>query len=228
MNYDPTRAQQRFLDELERFIVQELNPQLTPDQRDAPFNRGAWQRCADEGLLRWRVPTAQGGLGLDLSTAVLGYEAFGKYCSDVSFSYAFSAHSWSLMTALIEFADDAQQRYLQDVMSGGRIGAFAMTEADAGSDTAAIQSRAVRDGDEYVLNGSKAYITLAPVADFTLVFASTDPSRGAWGISAFLVDRDAPGVHAGDPDAKIWLAGAPLGPLTLTDCRVPASARVGA
>ncbi|MEM1434558.1 MAG: acyl-CoA dehydrogenase family protein [Pseudomonadota bacterium] len=228
MDFSFSEAQLEHAEHVRRFVSEDL-PRLLPEQPDdATFARAAWERCAEQGLLRWRVPQALGGASLDLTTLALAFETFGRYCPDLGFSYAFSANSWSLQTALIEFCSPEQRHYLEDVMAGRRIGAFAMTEGSAGSDTAALETRATRDGDDYVLNGSKAYVTLGPVADFAVVFASTNPEARAWGVSAFLVDRGTPGFEQLPADPKMGLAGTPIGCFELRECRIPVANRLGA
>jgi alkylation response protein AidB-like acyl-CoA dehydrogenase len=120
-----------------------------------------------------------------------------------------------------------KQSFLPRLASGDLVGANAITEAEAGSDVLAIKTRAERSGDDYVLNGVKSYVTNGPVADVLLVYAVTDPALGYFGLSAFVVEKDAPGLVRGKAFDKIGLRSAPTGAVYLDDCRVPASHRVG-
>jgi alkylation response protein AidB-like acyl-CoA dehydrogenase len=123
--------------------------------------------------------------------------------------------------------EEQQRRYLPLLASGQMLGAFALTEPEAGSDAAALKTTAVRDGDEYVLNGAKTFITNAGRAGLYIVMAATDRARGAKGISAFLVESGTPGFTTGSPLHKLGLHGSPTGELFFHDCRVPAANRLG-
>jgi alkylation response protein AidB-like acyl-CoA dehydrogenase len=124
--------------------------------------------------------------------------------------------------------DEQKDRYLPKLASGEWLPAYALTESEAGSDAAAIRSTATRDGDDYVLSGSKRFITNAGVAALYVVFAKTDPAAGHGGISAFVVEADAPGFEVGRIEPKMGIKGSTTGELFFTDCRVPADALVGA
>ncbi|MDP1692741.1 MAG: acyl-CoA dehydrogenase family protein, partial [Burkholderiaceae bacterium] len=124
--------------------------------------------------------------------------------------------------------EEQKQRWLPRLASGEVLGCLALTEPETGSDATALQASAVRDGDHYILNGTKCYITLAPVANLFQVFARSDPAnKGAGGVSAFLVERGTPGLSTGGSTPKMGQEGAPIGEVRLTDCRVPASAIIG-
>jgi butyryl-CoA dehydrogenase len=129
---------------------------------------------------------------------------------------------------ILKEGDDAQRaRWLPDLTSGKKIGCFALSEPEAGSDAKAQRTRAVRDGDRWLLNGTKNFITNAPVADVMIVFATTDASKGSRGITAFLVPTDAPGLKIGPPDEKLGIRGAPSAQVFMTDCAVGDDARLG-
>jgi alkylation response protein AidB-like acyl-CoA dehydrogenase len=123
--------------------------------------------------------------------------------------------------------DDQRRRFLPGLCNGSLIGAHALTEPDAGSDAFSLTTRASRRGDHYVLTGTKCLVSLAPVADLMLVFAATDPSRGRWGISAFVVERGTPGLTATPMQHKMGLRTVPIGELHLDGCEIPARARLG-
>jgi alkylation response protein AidB-like acyl-CoA dehydrogenase len=120
-----------------------------------------------------------------------------------------------------------KEKYLPGICSGDLIGAHAITESKGGSDALKMQTRAVRDGDGFILNGSKTFVSNAPIADMIMVYAATSPEGGALGVTAFLVDRDTPGLAVGNPLKKMGLRSSPMGELFLDSCRVPASQVVG-
>lgn len=198
------------------------------DEPDAPFSREAWQACADFGVQGLVVPEEYGGSGYDVVTAVMLLEALGSACADQGLLFSLHAHIWAVETPLLRFATPAQKaRYLPGLSDGTLVGAHAMTEPDSGSDALALRTRAERRTDSYVLNGSKAFVTNAPVADLFLVFATVDRTKAMWGVTAFLVERGTKGLTVGRKLEKLGLASSPMAEVFLEDCEVPASARLG-
>lgn len=181
------------------------------------------------------VPAELGGGGADILTTVLVMEALGYGCHDNGLIFSLNAQIWSLELPLVKFGTAQQQQaYLPGLMSGDLIGVHAMTEPDSGSDAFGMRTRADRRDDDYVLNGTKLYITNAPVADVVLVFAAhpgtsktpRDKSR-LGGISAFLVEKGTPGFCVTRGLEKMGLRTSPMGEIALTDCVVPAASRLG-
>jgi alkylation response protein AidB-like acyl-CoA dehydrogenase len=159
---------------------------------------------------------------------MLVMEGLGEGCPDNGLAFALNAQLWTVQRPIVRFGSDAQkQRYLPGLCNGTLLGAHALTEPDAGSDAFSLTMRAERRGDAYVLNGTKCLVTLAPVADVALVFASTNPAAGKWGVSAFVVERTTPGVRASEMQHKMGLRTVPIGELHFEDCVVPESARLG-
>ena len=196
--------------------------------RAGEFARDAWRAWAEFGLQGMPFPVELGGGGQDAPTTVLALEAAGRGCRDGGLLFAICAQLWSVQMPLLRHGSAAQQqRYLPRLCSGDWIGAHAMTEPDSGSDAFALRTTAVRRGDDYVLNGTKTFITSAPDADVFLVFATVDRTLGALGITAFLVERAMSGVHVGEPIGKMGLATSPMAELILEDCRVPEANRLG-
>lgn len=202
--------------------------QRPPSGRDR-FERSEWRRCGELGLLGLSVPQEHGGQGFDaLETAHL-VEAFGRGCLDMGIAFSAAAHLFACVMPIVE-AGSAEQQHalLPGLCSGALIGANAITESEAGSDVFALKSRAVRDGHSYVINGHKNYVSNGPLADLFLVYAYTNPAHGFMGVSAFLIDRDTPGLRVSEPFVKMGLNSTPGGEITLEDCRVPAERRLGA
>src|SRR5215207_4422183 len=161
------------------------------------FERDLWERCARFGILGLSVPPEFGGCEIDLPTAMLMMEGIGEGCPDNGLAFALNAQLWTVQRPIVRFGSDFQkQRYLPGLCDGTLLGAHALTEPDAGSDAFSLTMRAERSADGYVLNGTKCLVSLAPIADVALVFASTNPAAGKWGVSAFLVDRSATGLRA--------------------------------
>src|SRR5580693_5604176 len=210
------------------FARAKLNQDLAKREEAGEFSREAWQACAQFGIQGLPVPAELGGGGADILTTVLVMEALGYGCQDNGLIFSLNAQMWSLELPLVKFGTPAQQQaYLPGLVSGDLIGVHAMTEPESGSDAYSMRTRVDREGDEYVLNGTKLYITNAPVADVVLVFA-THPGRSRMaGISAFLVEKGTPGFTVSRSLEKMGLRTSPMGEVVLDDCRVPATNRVG-
>lgn len=211
------------------FAAQALDdPALVARDHEGAFSPELWKRCAEFGLLGLSVPPAYGGAEVELSTGMLIMEGLGEGCPDNGLTFALNAQLWTVQRPLVRFGSEEQkQRFLPAMVAGERIGAHALTEPESGSDAFAMTMRAERRGDAYVLTGTKCLVTLAPIADVILVFASTAPARGKWGISAFVVERGTPGLRAAPMQHKMGLRTVPIGTLHFEECVVPASARLG-
>ncbi len=222
-------AEQRELTEAAAaFARRELNQDLVKREDAGEFPREAWQGCAKFGVQGLPIPPELGGAGADVLTTALVMEALGYGCQDNGLLFSLNAQMWSVELPLVTFGNPAQQRaYLPGLVSGDIIGAHAMTEPDSGSDALHMRTRAERRGDRYLLNGTKQYITNAPIADLLLVYAA-DPGRaGLAGLSAFLVDAATPGLAVSSSFEKMGLRTSPMGEITLHDCLVPADQRLG-
>jgi hypothetical protein len=161
-------------------------------------------------------------------STVLTMEGLGYACPDNGLIFSLNAQMWSLELPLVEFGTSQQKKkFLPGLVSGNNIGVHAMTESESGSDAFSLRTRAVARGGRYVLNGSKMYITNAPVADVVIVFATVKPGSGFAGVTAFLVEKDTPGYSVGPPLRKMGLRTSPMGEIILKDCEIPAENRVG-
>ncbi|MBL8093810.1 MAG: acyl-CoA dehydrogenase family protein [Anaerolineales bacterium] len=205
-----------------------LNGDIVARDRDGEFPREAWNACGTFGLLGLNVPHAYGGGEHDPLTIIAALEALGYGCRDNGLTFAVCAQVTSLLPTFIDFASEAhKQRFLPGLSRGTIIACDAMTEPETGSDAFAMRTTAVKDVDDYVLNGCKTYLTFAPVADVYLVYALTKPGAGAWGVSLFLIERGTPGLEIGPVKPKLGLRTVPMGEITLRDVRVPAANRIG-
>jgi acyl-CoA dehydrogenase len=177
------------------------------------------------GLFSVPLPEEYGGGGMGELAYCVIMEELGAV--NAAYSNIIGAHCGLCGMAISLGSNDLKQRYLPDMATGVRLGAFCLTEPNAGSDAAHIRTQARREGDEYILNGSKLWVTNGPIADIYTVFASTDSERGAKGVTAFVVDRTSPGLEIGRIDEKMGLRGSKTSEIFFHDCRVPACNVIG-
>ncbi len=230
MDFSRTPQQLELFRSTRDFAADVLNGDVSQRDQNNLFSRSLWKACADHGVLSW--PMATTDQPHTAANASYLMEALGQGCEDNGLTFALGAQMWSVQLPLQHFgSQELIDATLPGLISGETIGAFAITEAGSGSDAFALQTTATLDGDHYLLNGEKTMITLAPVADVAIVFATTNPAVKQWGISAFLVDAKTPGFTASENRPKMGLRTVPFGDITLDNCRVPAScllAREGA
>lgn len=209
------------------FAQKRLRPGPLPEGATA-FSREDWQSCGDHGVLSVLLPEAYGGLGRGALDSALMIQALGYGCPDTGFVFSVAAHLYACTVPLLRFGSaELKRRYLPKMGSGALIGTHSVTEPEAGSDAFAMRTRAVREGDHYVLRGSKCFASNAPVADVFVIHATTAPDAGFMGITAFVVDRDTPGLSVSTPYKKLGLHSAPLGDIFLDDVVVPVANRLG-
>lgn len=227
MNFEPDDEQRALCDSVRRFGVT-LNEGLAERDAAGEFSREAWRRCAEFGIQGLPIPVEYGGTGQNLTTTILAIEALGFSCLDNGLVFSLNAQMWSFELPILHFGTDEQKkRYLPAVCRGETIGAHAVSEPDYGSDAMSMTSRYRRDGDHYVLNGTKTFVTNGPVADVVLAFATVDPALRVAGVSAFLIERDTPGMILSKPIKKMGLRTSPMGEVVFEDCRIPAANRLG-
>jgi alkylation response protein AidB-like acyl-CoA dehydrogenase len=213
---------------ISEWAEQSLNDDLEARDRARTFNRDGWRASAHLGLVGLVAPSRYGGAELDPVSTMSALEALGRGCRDNGFNFALNAHLWGCVNPLATFGTEEQKlQYLPRLTNGEWIGAFAATEREAGSDVFSLQTRATKRDDAYVLSGEKMFITNGPVADVFLVLATLDPGRGAFGLTAFLVERGAPGLRVGECIDKMGLSTASMGEVALDGCAVPARNRLG-
>lgn len=203
--------------------------ELAPVDGDRRFDMKRWSAAAEFGVQGSCTPATLGGSGASAVELMLLLEGLGHAGVDTGIAFALASHTVTVERSLAEFGTSAQhERWLPPILSGDGIGAFAMTEPDSGSDPWSMRSVAVEDDRGFILNGSKTWITLAPVADFAIVFARTDPDAGHWGVSAFVVDLTLDGVSRGRAIGKAGLEASPWGSLDFVDVRLGPDALLGA
>src|SRR5919204_5347837 len=220
--------EQRQVRELCReFAEQELKPNARRWDEKHEFPRDAVRKLGEMGLMGVAVPSDWGGAGMDTVSYAVAMEEISRGCAGTAVIMSVSNSLYC--DPLLKFGTDEQRReFLAPFASGERLGCFALTEPMSGSDAAEMQTAAAARGDEYVLNGTKNYITNGPQADVVLVFAMTDRARGHKGITAFLVPTDAKGFTRGKPDDKVGIRASGSCSVFFEDCAVPKRFRVGA
>jgi acyl-CoA dehydrogenase len=221
-----TRVQ--LIDTIRRFVAERLRPLEAKVAEDDAIPEEVLEEMKALGLYGLSIPEEFGGLGLSMEDECLVVMELGR--TSPAFRSAFGTNVGIGSQGLVMFGTPEQKaKYLPGVASGEIVTSFALTEPEAGSDSGAVQTMAVRDGDSYVLNGTKRFITNARRAGLFTVMARTDPSKsGGGGVSAFLVERDAPGLHVGKSEKKMGQQGAHISDVVFDNVRVPAANRLGA
>jgi isovaleryl-CoA dehydrogenase len=207
------------------FATDRIAPRAAAIDASNEFPADLWPELGALGVLGITVEEAYGGSELGYLAHVIAMEEISRASASVGLSYG--AHSNLCVNQLRRWGNDEQKhRYLPKLVSGEFLGALAMSEAGAGSDVMGMRATATRDGDDYVLRGSKMWITNGPSADLVIVYAKTDPSAASGGVSAFLVERGTPGFSAPQKLDKLGMRGSDTSELLLEDCRIPASMRL--
>ena len=228
MDFALTEEQRMFKEEVVRFARKEIVPRVREYEARAEFDRESWNKLGEMGILGMHFPPEYGGSGADVVSAVLASEALGEAGVDGGLCLAFGAHTYLCGDTILSHGTEAQkEKYLPKLATGEWIGCMGLTEPEAGSDAASLRTRAVRDGDTYVLNGSKTFITNGGIADVSLIYAKTDPKAGHAGISAFVVDKDTPGFSVSRNLHKMGVKTSVTSELAFEDCVIPAENLIG-
>jgi isovaleryl-CoA dehydrogenase len=210
-----------------RFSADRIQPIAADIDRTNTFPRALWPEMGDLGLHGITVEEEDGGLGLGYLEHVVAMEEISRASASVGLSYG--AHSNLCVNQIRRWANTEQKRrYLPKLISGAHVGSLAMSEAGSGSDVVSMRLHAERRGDRFVLNGTKFWITNAPHADTLLVYAKTDPSAGARGITAFLIEKAMPGFSVSKKLDKMGMRGSDTAELVFQDCEVPEENVMGA
>ena len=216
----------QFCDEIRRFIRAEVDPRSREIEEKDEMPRDLIDKARELGLFGLTIPEEYGGIGLDLAGKCAVEEEMGK--TNYGFATVIGNHTGISTTGIVALGTEEQKKkYLPRMASGEWIGAFALTEPQAGSDPAALRTRAVKKGESYILNGEKIYITNAGLANVFTVMAITDPSKGIKGISSFIVERGFPGFSIGKNELKMGMHGCTTAPLAFDECVVPAENLLG-
>ena len=202
------------------FAENEVKPYAEEVDETEEFPRGTVEKLEKYGFMGIPIPREYGGQGCDTLTYVMCVEEISKRCATTG--VIVSAHTSLCCDPILKYGTPSQkEEYLKPLASGDKLGAFALTEPNAGTDASGQATRAVLDGDEYVINGSKIFITNGKEADIYIIFAMTDPSKGTKGISAFIVEKGTPGFTFGTKEKKMGIRGSSTYELIFRDCRIP-------
>ncbi len=208
------------------FAEKELAPIAHEIDQTDTIPQRIYDLMADMGFFGLKIPEEYGGQGLDVRSYVCVMEEICKKSIAASLLMS-SANSLSTAPILLAGTEEQKKKYIPGIASGKEIMAFGLTEPGAGSDAGSMTTRAVEDGDSYILNGRKCFITAAPIAQNTVIFAKTSPEKGSKGITSFIVDMSLPGVSVGKNEVKMGQHGVPVSDVILEDVRVPKSAILG-
>jgi isovaleryl-CoA dehydrogenase len=226
LNFDLGEEIDLLRESVAQFASREIAPRASQADHDNVFPSALWRLLGEQGLLGMTVEEEFGGSGMGYLAHVVAMEEISRACGAIGLSYG--AHSNLCMNQLRKNGTAEQkQRYLPRLCSGEHVGALAMSEPGAGSDVVSMKLRAERRGDHFVLNGNKMWITNGPEADVLVVYAKTDPSAGARGITAFIVEKSFKGFSTAQKLDKLGMRGSNTCELVFVDCEVPAENVLG-
>ncbi|MGD9506111.1 MAG: acyl-CoA dehydrogenase family protein [Syntrophobacteraceae bacterium] len=226
MDFQLTDEQRMIKETVNKWSFNELGPLQEKIDEEDWFPPDFFKKCAEIGILGITMDEKYGGLNGDVLMQTLAIEEMSRVSPGLAMSYG--AHSNLCANNIHKNANDMlKEKYLPPLISGEKIGALGLTEPNAGSDAMSLRTRAVKKGDKYVLNGTKIFITNGPVADTLLVYAKTEPDKGAKGISAFIVEKEFPGFSVSRKLKKCGMRGSPTAELVFDNCEVPAENLVG-
>ncbi|MBY0221162.1 acyl-CoA dehydrogenase [Mammaliicoccus sciuri] len=226
MDYNLSEEQQMMRQMVRDFAKKEIEPWI-PRMEAGEFPRELLEKMGELGLMGITAPEKYGGAGMDFLSYIIAIHELSK--ASAVMGVILSVHTSVGMNPILYFGNEEQKnRYLPKMASGQYLGAFCLTETSSGSDAGSLKTKAKRVDDHYVLNGSKMFITNGGEADVYIVFANTAPEKGTYGISAFIVDQDTPGLSIGKDEKKMGLHGSRTVALNFDNMKVPAENRLGA
>lgn len=208
------------------FAQKEIVPVAAEFDESGEFPHKTIQKMGDMGFMGIEVPEEYGGAGMDTLAYVLALEEISK--ADAAHGVIMSVNNSLYCHGILKFGTEEQKKkFLTPIASGKSVGAYSLTEPQSGSDAGTMKSRATRDGDSYILNGRKSWVTSGPVADYYVVFMMTDPEKKQKGVSAFLVEAKTPGLTRGKKEPKLGIRASATSELIFEDCRVPSENMLG-
>lgn len=221
MSFELSEEHKQIKQEIHRLAQEKIKPRAVEIDEQAEYPMDIFNLLSEYGYIGANMPDDYGGSGLDLLSFCTIVEEISRVCT--SSSQVVVVQELGTLPIMIGGSDELKARYIPDLATGKKIAGYALTEPDAGSDVQSLSTQAVRDGDYYVLNGTKMFISNGGVAHVYSVFAQTEQ-----GITAFVVDSDTPGFQIGKLETKMGIKGSPTAQIYLEDCRVPVENRIGA
>jgi alkylation response protein AidB-like acyl-CoA dehydrogenase len=220
LDFSLTDEQKLFQKTIREFCAKEIKPISEKIDKEEYFPEDLYKKMGRMGLMGMTVPQKYGGAGIDRLSYMIALEEISRVCGSTGINV--EAHNSLGVGHIYEKGNEIQrEKYLKKLTNGDAIAAWALTEPNAGSDASATQTTAVLEGDEWVLDGTKQFITSGDIAWITTVMAKTDKEKGAKGISAFIVEKDTPGFKVGQLENKLGLRGSHTAELIFEDCRIP-------
>ena len=228
MDFSWTEEQVAFKNAVIKFAQKELNTGIVDRDQKGELSLENWRKCAQFGIQGLPIPEEYGGSEADVMTTLLAMEGLGYGCRDNGLIFAINAQMWAVELPILVFGSSEQkQKYLPGLCRGEIIGAHGMTEPDSGSDAYSLRTRAEKKDGGWVLNGTKMFVTNAPIADIAVVFATIDPSKGRSGITGFIVEKGMPGFSISRHIDKMGLRTSPMAEIILQNCYLPDENRLG-
>ncbi|MBU2711760.1 acyl-CoA dehydrogenase family protein [Zooshikella harenae] len=228
MDFTLTLEQKTRCQHIESFAKEVLSKSQNAHLVSQKFNRDGWLQASEFGLAGLPIPEQWGGSALGALDTMLAIESLGRGCSDMGLVFSLCAHMFACAIPIWRHGTDEQKnKYLAKIASGQLIVANAITEPSSGSDAYSMKSFARKEKDYYILNGSKCFITNAPIADLMLVYAKTKQGQGYFNSSAFLIPKDMPGIEITTESAKTGLVTSPWGSVHFNECLIPSHSRIG-
>ena len=220
MDYLLTEEQKMMRDMVSKFAKEEIGPVAREFQEKGIYPEEVVKKCSELGLMGIAYPAEYGGAGMDFVSYMLAVEEISRYCA--STGVIISAHSSLAVDPIFRFGNEEQKKkYMPDMCSGKRIGCYALTEPGSGSDAGAAKTTAKLEGDKWIINGTKHFITNGEEAEVTVVFALTEPEKKTRGLSAFIVEKGTPGFTVGKHEHKLGINSTSTTELIFEDCAVP-------
>jgi alkylation response protein AidB-like acyl-CoA dehydrogenase len=228
LDFTLTPEQEAMKESARKFAHNELSPGAAERDEKEQFNFEGFKKCGEFGILGLPIPKEYGGSGSDVITMMAAMEGLGRGCTDHGFTMSLGGHICICTIPIWQYGTEAQKKkFLPKLCSGDFIGAFGLTEPNAGSDAMNVQTTAKKDGDNWVLNGTKMFITNGGIADVVLTIATVDRSKRAAGLTAFLVEKGTPGFSCSRELKKMGNRSSPTAELVFEDCVVPDENRLG-
>ena len=228
MDFSWSEEQIAFKSAVIKFAQKELNSGVIDRDQKGELSLENWRKCAQFGIQGLPIPEEYGGSDADVMTTLLAMEGLGYGCRDNGLIFAINAQMWAVELPILNFGSDEQKRkYLPGLCSGELIGAHGMTEPDSGSDAYSLRTRADKVDGGWMLNGTKMFVTNAPIADVAVVFATVDPAKGRSGITGFILEKGMSGFSISRHIDKMGLRTSPMAELILQNCYVPEENRLG-